>query len=111
MDRTAADPEVQLNMTTPQRDLATRLEAEQQPAGEMMEQPPGEQIAEGAETMLGSDSESNDEQMEHLGRTLQNMEGELTNLRAINRQQQQLSDRESEWRSRLQENDNKWMEK
>ena len=116
MDSTAVDPEVHLNMTTTQRDLATRLEEEQQPAGEMTEQQPGEQIAdkqtaEGAETMLGSDSESNDEQMEQLGRALHSMEGELTKLRAMNRQQQQLSDRESEWRSRLQENDNKWIEK
>ena len=116
MDSTAVDPEVHLNMTTTQRDLATRLEEEQQPAGEMTEQQPGEQIAdkqtaEGAETMLGSDSESNDEQMEQLGRALHSMEGELTKLRAMNRQQQQLSNRESEWRSRLQENDNKWMEK
>ena len=56
----------------------------------MTEQPPGEQIAEkqtaeGAETMLDSDSESNDEQMEQLGNR---------------KQQQQLSDKESEWQSR-----------
>ena len=91
MDSTAVDPEVHLNMTTTQRDLATRLEEEQQPAGEMTEQQPGEQIAEkqtaeGAETMLDSDSESNDEQMEQLGNREQ--------------QQQQLSDKESEWQSR-----------
>ena len=46
MDSTAVDPEVHLNMTTTQRDLATRLEEEQQPAGEMTEQQPGEQIAD-----------------------------------------------------------------